>query len=415
MAESIEQIKISQKLEDAVKYAAGNSPFYQKHLANIDLDNLEETFRQIPFTTKEHISGNNEDFLAVPRNKIAEYCTTSGTSGNPITVYLTKKDLERLAENERASMELMNGTSEDVFQLMTTIDKQFMAGLAYSLGVQKLNAGLIRTGPGSIPAQWDSIFKYKPTHIIAVPSFIVKMLDYAQLNGIDFKNSSVKRISCIGEPIRNDDFSLNSIGQKINNRWKVDLYSTYASTEMATAFSECEAQQGGHLNEDLVYLEVIDDNGNQVSDGEIGEVVVTPLNIEGTPILRYKTGDIARYHSSPCKSGRTTPRLGPIIGRKNQLIKYKGTSLYPQTIFNVLHQQGIDLFHLLVSKNELETDEITIFLAEKTMNDSQKEQLKVMLKSKTKVSPEIKFISLESLKNHIFIQDKRKPNYISFK
>lgn len=415
MEKSIKRTIISQKLENAVKYAVKNSPFYQTHLAEVDIENLTHSFHTIPFTEKHHISEKNEDFLAVPQNKIAEFCTTSGTSGNPITVFLTKNDLNRLGENERNSLATMGGYDNDIFQLMTTIDKQFMAGLAYSLGVQALDAGLIRTGPGAIPAQWDSIFKYRPTHLIAVPSFVVKMLDYAQLNGIDFKNSSIKRISCIGEPIRNDDFTLNSIGKKIKNRWNVEIYSTYASTEMATAFSECSAQKGGHLNEDLVHLEVIDEQGNQVGDGEIGEIVVTPLNIEGTPILRYKTGDIARFHSQPCACGRTSPRLGPIIGRKNQLIKFKGTSLYPQTIFNVLHQQEIDLFHVLVSKNHLETDEVTIFLAEKTMNDAQKEQLKMMLKSATKVSPEIKFISIESLKKHIFTQNQRKPNLISFK
>lgn len=408
-------MKISESLKKAIHYAHKNSPFYQQTLNHIDLKDLEDSFKQIPFTEKHHIAEKNKQFCAVPRNQIAEYCTTSGTSGYPITVYQTKNDLNRLAKNECSSMKLMNGTSEDIFQLMTTIDKQFMAGLAYSLGIQELNAGLIRTGPGSIPTQWDAIFQYDTTHLIAVPSFIIKMLDYAELNGIDFNYSSIKRISCIGEPIRNDDFSLNSIGQKIKNRWNVDLFSTYASTEMATAFSECEAHKGGHLNEDLLYLEVIDENGNQVDDGEIGEIVVTPLGIEGTPILRYKTGDIARFHSSICSCGRTSPRLGPVLGRKNQLIKYKGTSLYPQTIFNVLHQQKIDLFHVLVSKNDLQTDEITIFLAEKSLNQNEKEELEMLLKSKTKVRPNIKFISIETLKNHIFVENKRKPNFISFK
>ena len=291
-----------EKVHLQLKYVLENSPFYAEKLESIfelkeDIICRTE-YKRIPFTTKDDLAQYNDLFLCVPKNKIAEFVTTSGTSGNPVSLFLTKSDLERLAKNEFDSLGLMGCTSDDVFQLMTTIDKQFMAGLAYYLGVQKLEAGMIRIGPGVPQLQIDSIFKYNPTKIIAVPSFIVLLINYAKDNNIDLNNSSVNAIICIGEPIRNENFSLNILGEKITKNWDVNLYSTYASTEMAAAFSECEHQNGCHLNEDLLYLEVLDEKNEDVHDGEAGEIVITNLGVTGTPLIRYRTGDIARFYNN---------------------------------------------------------------------------------------------------------------------
>ena len=198
MVENSEQMIALRKL---IRYASEHSPYYRETLkGHIELTNDFgiDDYKKLPFTSKEDLAANNESFLAVPKNKIAEYVTTSGTTGDPISLYLTKNDLVRLAKNERDSLALMGSTSEDLFQLLTTIDKQFMAGLAYFLGVQELDAGMIRIGPGVPQLQWASILKYKPTKLIAVPSFTVTLIAYAKENNIDFQNSSVEAIVCIG-------------------------------------------------------------------------------------------------------------------------------------------------------------------------------------------------------------------------
>ena len=182
-----------------------------------------------------------------PKSKVSDYVTTSGTLGDPIAFYLTKNDLNRLAENEKGSLQLAGGSQDDIYQLITTMDKRFMAGLAYFYGIMSMEAAIIRCGPGSPYSQWDSIQRFSPTTLIAVPSFIPKLLDYASAQKIDFSKTSVKSIVCIGEPIRNNDFSLNDLGKRITSQWDVQLFSTYASTEMSTAFTECEYGQGGHL------------------------------------------------------------------------------------------------------------------------------------------------------------------------
>jgi phenylacetate-CoA ligase len=405
-------------LLETVNYAFANSPFYQKHLKSFQnrLRNFNlEDFRSLPFTTKEDIAKENLAFCCVNKNKVAEYVTTSGTQGKPITIYLTKEDLERLAENERASLTLMGGSENDLYQLMTTIDKQFMAGLAYHSGILKMNAGVIRLGPGAISEQWNSILTYKPTKLIVVPSYISRLIAYAEQNNIDFQNCSIDSIICIGEPIRNNDFSLNVIGKSINDKWDVQLYSTYASTEMATAFSECTHGVGGHFNEDLIHCEVLNEKDEQVKNGESGEVVVTTLKVKGTPLIRYRTGDVATFWSDTCKCGNPSNRLGPILGRKNQLIKFKGTTVYPQTIINAI--KAIDfglIFQIEVFQNEITTENIVIKLAKEQTESMDMDLLVEHFQSLLKVKPELSILEKSELEKLIYLKDKRKPQFINY-
>lgn len=405
------------KLHQQVAYVTSNSAFYQKHFKGFELNNFSLTdFKKLPFTNKQHLADYNSEFLCVPVQQVAEYATTSGTSGSPVTVFLTKNDLSRLAKNEKHSFETIGATKEDVFQLMTTIDKQFMAGLAYYLGVQELGAGMIRIGPGVPSLQWESIEKYKPTVLIAVPSFLVALLSFAKQHQINPNTSSVKAIICIGEPIRKEDLTNNVLAERILNDWDVKLYSTYASTEMGAAFTECSAQQGGHLNEDLIYLEVLDENGKEVEDGEVGEIVVTTLGNEGMPLIRYQTGDIAHVYRNTCSCGRKTPRLGPILTRKNQMIKYKGTTIFPPAIFEIFDSRtDISCYKIEVSKDYLGNDTLTILLENTIENTSVHKEIMEECSSKLRVVPHFVFLESEYLRSQVFKKHMRKPEKIIFK
>ena len=167
---------------------------------------------------------------------------------------LLKMTWQRLTCNEYSSFVSAGGTVNDIYQLMLTLDRQFMAGMAYYSGIRKLGAGIIRLGPGVPSLQWETILRLKPTAIVAVPSFILKLIDYAKEHNIDINSTSVKKAICIGENIRNTDFSLNTLGKKITEAWNIKLYSTYASTEMQTAFTECTECKGGHLQPELMIL-----------------------------------------------------------------------------------------------------------------------------------------------------------------
>src|SRR5690606_30782056 len=151
-----------------------------------------EDLQRLPVTTKEHLQESNDDFLCVPKSKIIDYTTTSGTSGNPVTFGLTDADLDRLAYNEAISFACSGVKEGDVVQLMTTIDRRFMAGLAYFLGLRKLGAGVIRVGAGIPELQWDSILRYKPSYLITVPSFLLKLIEYAEAHDIDYNGLGIK-------------------------------------------------------------------------------------------------------------------------------------------------------------------------------------------------------------------------------
>ncbi|HSM62887.1 MAG TPA: AMP-binding protein, partial [Gillisia sp.] len=239
------------ELQKQLLYLQKNSKFYQNlfkvHAIDVSEIKTEGDLRLIPITTKEDLQEYNQDFICVPEEDIIDQVTTSGTLGNPVNFALNENDLERLAINEMQSFNMIGILKGDKVQITTTLDRRFMAGMAYFLGLRKLGAGIIRTGSGLPHLQWDSIERFKPNYLVAVPSFLLKMIEYAQINGIDFKNSSVKAAICIGEPLRDQNYNLNALGKKIQELWPIELFSTYASTEMATAFTECEQHTGNHI------------------------------------------------------------------------------------------------------------------------------------------------------------------------
>ncbi|MFY9310694.1 MAG: AMP-binding protein [Bacteroidia bacterium] len=402
------------ELQKLLVYLAANSPFYKKLFSKHNIlpekTITAEDFQKIPFTSKEDLQKYNTDFLCVPPAQIIDYVTTSGTMGEPVTIALTDKDLDRLAYNEHNSFKISGGSNQDIYQLMTTMDRRFMAGMAYFLGARKLGAGIVRVGNGIPELQWDTIKRISPTAIICIPSFILKLIEYAEQNGIDYKNSSVKKAICIGEPLRNEDFSLNTLGQKIAEKWNLQLFSTYASSEMAAAFTECTAGKGGHLQADLLLIEIIDDNNKPVTAGEAGELVITTLGVEGMPLLRFKTGDICRLHIDTCSCGRTTPRISPVLGRKKQMIKYKGTTLYPSSLYDILDTiEQVKTYQVEIFTNDIGTDEILIKVGCETFSENLEKEIKDHFRAKLRVAPTVQFEKTEQLNKLVYPEMSRKP------
>jgi phenylacetate-CoA ligase len=391
------------KLQETIAYLNAHSPFYKEFFSKARFNpsgiKTMEDLSVIPVTIKEDLQQRNDDFLCVPRNKIIEYSSTSGTLGNPVTIMLTENDLARLACNEYASFVSTEGSVNDIYQIMLTLDRQFMAGMAYYSGLQKLGAGIIRLGPGVPSLQWETILRLKPTAVIAVPSFIVKLISYAQEQKIDINSTTVKKAICVGENIRNADFTLNPLGKKITDAWNIKLFSTYASTEMQTAFTECSECRGGHLQPDLLIVELLDEMNKAVAPGEPGEVTITTLGVEGMPLLRYKTGDICVYDNTPCACGRNSLRLSPVMGRKKQMLKYKGTTLYPPALFDILHEmENVIDYVAEVSSNEMGTDEVLLYIAPDNFDEVTNRKIRANLQARLRVSPHIKYITEEEIK-----------------
>ncbi len=403
-----------QRLQDHLSYLNSRSRFYkrlfEKHNINTDSILKLEDLEHIPVTTKQDIQLYNDDFICVERDKIIDYITTSGTLGDPVTFAMTDRDLDRLAYNEAISFACAGCTDDDIFQLTTTMDKRFMAGLAYFLGARRLGAGIVRVGAGIPQLQWDSIKRMNPTVLIAVPSFILKLVEYAEENGIDHRRSSVKKAVCIGEALRTPDFTLTTLGRRIKEEWDIELYSTYASTEMGTAFTECFRGRGGHHHPELIIVELLDDNDKVVPEGEPGEVTVTTLGVEGMPLLRFKTGDVCNAFYEPCECGRTTMRLGIVIGRKQQMIKFKGTSLYPPALYDILAEiPGIKNYIIEVYTNDIGTDEILLRVGCDNIPEDFEKTIKDHFRANIRVSPRVVFDTVENIQRLSFPEESRKP------
>ncbi len=404
----------NRRLRKLMLYLSDHSVFYRnllrKEKTDITRIRTIDDLQWIPVTTKEDLQARSEDFVCVPKEKIIDYITTSGTMGDPVTFAMTDHDLDRLAYNEAISFTCADGSADDIYQLMTTIDRRFMAGLAYFLGIRKMGASIVRVGNGIPELQWDTINRISPNAIVAVPSFILKVIEYAESQKIDYRKSSIRKAVCIGEPLRNTNLTLNTLGRKIREKWPIALYSTYASTEMATSFTECSEGIGGHHHPELIIVEFLDEKNNPVKEGEPGEVTITTLGVEGMPLLRFKTGDICHHYSEPCRCGRKTIRLGPVMGRKNQMIKYKGTTLYPSAFYDILDNiEYVKNYIVEVYTNQIGTDEILIHVgSEKTTEEAEKD-IKDHFRAKLRVAPLLRFSNPAAIQKRQLPETSRKP------
>ncbi|MBE6230770.1 MAG: phenylacetate--CoA ligase [Bacteroidales bacterium] len=385
------------RLAETLRYIAEKSAFYKEMFEKEGIDISEihtiEDLRKLPVTTKQDLQLRSSDFICVSGEDIIDYVTTSGTLGDPVTFALTENDLQRLAYNEASSFTMAGLQKGDIMQLMTTIDRRFMAGLAYFMGARELGLGIVRVGNGIPELQWDTINRVRPTVCMVVPSFLIKLIDYAEANGIDYNSCSLRKAICIGEALRTPEGRLTKLGQKISEKWpQLELYSTYASTEMQSSFTECECHCGGHIPTDLIIVELLDENNHPVVPGESGEVTITTLGVEGMPLLRFKTGDICIRYDGQCRCGRNTDRLSSVIGRKGQMIKYKGTTLYPPALFDILDNiPKIDNYIVEVFTNSIGTDQIQISIGSSNHSEEFVKQIKDVFRSKVRVAPDIVF------------------------
>ena len=406
------------RLQEALAYLQAKSPYYQRSFREngVDVNSIRylEDLTRLPFTEKKDLQLHNWDFLCCPREKIVDYVTTSGTLGEPVSFACSEKDLQRLAFNEKKSFACAGLGPGNILQLMTTIDKRFMAGLAYFLGIRELGASIIRVGNGIPELQWDTIERLHPDAIMCVPSFIPRLIRYAEEHGIDYRASSVRKIIGIGEGMRDQDFNLNLLGRRIKEKWDVELYATYSSTEMGATFSECPYGCGGHVHPELIIVEIIGEDDQPVPDGQVGEIVVTTLGVEGMPLLRFRTGDMAAKITDQCRCGRWSYRLTPLVGRKNNMIKFKGTTLYPPMIVDVLDNcRDIANYQLVLSLNDLGNDDVKVRIGVPDPDPDRDARLIADLKNtfraKIRVAPEVEVCRADLLARDIYLESSRKP------
>jgi phenylacetate-CoA ligase len=401
-----------QELKRHVGHCARHSPYYRRLFRETGLKPADislATLERLPVTTKNDFAGHNGEFLAVPPSKIVDIVLSSGTTGKPTQIMYTERDLQRLAYNEQVSFASCGIDSKDVALLTCTMDRCFVAGLAYFLGIRACGAATIRNGHGTLTSHAEIIRSIHPTVLIGVPSFLRKLALFLNQRGIDAHRTSVRKLVCIGEPVRGPDMQPLKLGADLRALWNADVHSTYASSECITSFCECTALRGGHLHPDLAILEILDDAHQPVPPGTAGEIVLTPLAIEGMPLLRFRTGDIGFVMSEPCPCGRLSPRLGPILGRKQQMMKIRGTTLYPQAVFSALDEiPEIGDYYLEILSDENLSDELILHIAAHAALPDP-ETIREQLQARLRVTPTIAIDPEEKVRHHLYSVESRKP------
>ncbi|MGC9941102.1 MAG: AMP-binding protein [Verrucomicrobiota bacterium] len=369
---------------ETFRYAKRHSPFYREWFRGLK---SVPTLHDLPTVDKKILSERTPEFLCVARNRIAEIVTTSGTAGKPLLWMLTKPDVERLAANEKISFACAGITPRDTVLVAVSLDRCFIAGLAYWQGLRDLGCTVVRVGASSSMLVLEMIERINPTAIVAVPSFLRVIAGKARDIKFNLQQCPVIKTVCIGEPVRDVTFNLNSSGSEIEKNWGAKVYSTYGVTELANSLCECAAGRGGHLHDEQLYLEVLDDAGRLLADGEVGEVVATTFGVEAMPLIRYRTGDCAALFTEKCRCGRKTPRIGPIIGRKHQKLKFKGTSVFPSTLQVVLEEnQSVESFVIIAQTDNDLSDSIEVLFH----GSASAAGLREMIQARAKIAPRIR-------------------------
>jgi phenylacetate-CoA ligase len=401
--------------EKTFLHVAANSPFYRRHFAQAGIDCGKplaiEDISRIPTIEKMDVSRDSTAFLCVAGEKVADVVTTSGSTGQPLVWMLTEADLERLALNEQLSFECAGFTSADTVLLAVAMDRCFIAGMAYFLGLRRLGCRIIRTGPGA-PMQLDMLRRTHANAIVAVPSLLHQLALNASQAGLRPGDLGLKKAVCIGESLRNPDLTLNPFARNLSREWGVKLYSTYGVTELASSLCECDAGRGGHLHSALLHIECLDAKGNLVPDGEVGEITATTLGVEGMPLVRYRTGDCAALFRERCPCGRATLRMGPVLGRKNQKLKLKGTTLFPSTLKTILDSTPGALSHVILARRQSPTcDAIEVRVACEGEPARVLSALRERFLGEAKALPEIHPTTPEEIETLQFPAGARKRRY----
>ncbi len=380
-------------------------PLHAKLLADIDTADLTlSAISALPTMDKAFLE-RHADELAPPTEDVVEIAYSSGTTGAALKIPFTDVALKRLEWNEFRALTICGLSAKDTVALTCTMDRCFIAGLAYQMGCRAVGAATIRVGAAPIPSHWKIIRETRPTAIIGVPSFLAKLAESAE--GENPADIGVSRLICIGEPLRDADLQPLPLTRKIEKLWNAKAFSTYASTEICSAFCECEAQAGGHLLPELAIVEILDDNSAPLPPGAPGEITITPLGDGAAPLLRFKTGDVSFIVEEPCACGRTTPRLGPILGRKKQLLKHKGTAFYPNAIHAALSAlDGVIEHQVAVRRNNL-SDNVSVLVALDT--GITQEHVEEKLRAALRVGVNVQTLPIDEIRRRVFPNNSRKP------
>jgi len=326
-----------QRLKSTIESAI-NSPFYGKLFKELEIssDSIQslDDLQKIPFTTKEDLR-NSYPFgmAAIPLKDCVRIHSSSGTTGNPTVVLHSKKDLDEWANQVARCMYMVGLRDTDVFQ-NTSGYGMFTGGLGFQYGAEKLGALTIPAAAGNTKRQIKFITDFGTTCLHIIPSYATRLAEVFYEMGMDPQKDTKLKTICIGAEPHSEEQR-----QRIEQLLGVKAYNCFGMSEMngpGVAF-ECTEQNGLHIWEDYVIVEIIDPvTLEPVPEGSVGELVLTTINREAMPLFRYRTRDLTRILPGECPCGRTHKRIDRFKGRSDDMIILKGVNIFPIQIEKIL-------------------------------------------------------------------------------
>ena len=421
---SVEGLKALQleRLQKTVRHCM-NSPFYQKKFQELgikpeDIKTLDDV-QKLPFTSKEDLRENYPFGLAcVPLKDCVRLHSSSGTTGNPTVVLHTQKDLDEWANAVARCLWMVGSHPEDVFQNSAGYG-MFTAGLGFQYGAEKVGMLTVPAAAGNTIRQIKFIKDFGTSVLHAIPSYASRIYEVMKEEGVDPRKDTNLRVLCIGAEPQSEEQR-----QRIEQNLGVKAYNSYGISEMmgpGVAF-ECQEQNGLHIWEDYFIVEIIDPvTLKPVPDGELGELVLTTINREAMPLLRYRTRDLTRILPGECACGRHHKRLARLQGRSDDMIILKGVNIFPIQIEKILlgfKELSTDYLITLetVDSNDIMTIEVEInqmFTDDYNRLKSLEREITRQLKDEILITPRVKLVPKGSLvvsdeKKAVRVKDLRK-------
>lgn len=419
--EQLEQLQL-ERLKKTVNHCM-NAPFYQKRFQKLgitpaDIKTLDDV-RKLPFTTKEDLRDNYPfGICCVPMKDCVRLHSSSGTTGNPTVVLHSQKDLEEWATAVARCLWMVGSRPEDVFQNSAGYG-MFTAGLGFQYGAEKVGMLTVPAASGNTTRQIKFIKDFGTTVLHAIPSYASRIFEVMRQEGVDPRKDTKLRVLCIGAEPHSEEQR-----KRIEENLGVKAYNSYGISEMmgpGVAF-ECQEQNGLHIWEDYFIVEIIDPvTLEPVPEGELGELVLTTINREAMPLLRYRTRDLTRILPGDCPCGRHHKRLARLQGRSDDMIILKGVNIFPIQIEKILlkfKELSTDYLITLETKESADTMTIDVELSQLFTDDYKRLQalekdITRLLKDEILITPKVRLVSKGTLavsddKKAVRVKDLRK-------
>lgn len=391
--EQLEQIK------EQFKTLKERSSFYARKFEGIDLSDVQsqEDFQKLPFSEKADLREVYPlGLAAVPEEKIVRIHSSSGTTGTPVIIPYTQKDVTDWAIQFARCYEVAGITNKDRIHI-TPGYGLWTAGIGFQLGAERLGAMAVPMGPGNTEKQLRFMKDMKTTVLCATSSYALLLAEEIAARGV--RDELALRKGVIGS---------ERWGEKMRNRIQdelgIEIYDIYGLTEIygPGIGISCAEHHGMHIWDDYVYIEVVDPaTGKPLPDGEIGELVLTTLQKEGAPLIRYRTHDLTRIIPGDCACGMHHPRIDTLVGRTDDMFKVKGVNMFPAQVEEVIAvTSGASSEYQVMIEHIMGRDVLTVlFETELTGKDKARceEELAMIFKGKIGCTPDAKGVPLGEL------------------